>query len=395
MRRRFYFAIQSRLRRGPDGRVRTMRGYARYEAWEGYLQAFDEVVVLSRVESVDDDSGMPVDGPGVTVLEVPYFRGMWQLAAAAPSLVRFIMTEIVDRTACYGARVPDPVGLLLQARARQLNAPFLVQVVGDMAESMRAGTFGSIGRLAAPVAQALVRRSVRRAQAAIFVTRRTLQEIYPPMDDALVLSRSNVELPAEAIASEPRNYAREPLRDPIRIVTAGSQEQNYKGHDVLIDGVKLLNDRGVPVHVIIIGGGRLHAGLVQQAEDLGVTDQVYFTGNVPGAADVRQFIRQSDLFILPSRTEGLPRALIEAMACGVVCLGSRVGGIPELISDEFIFEPSDAEGLASVVVSTARRGADLSGAARKQWETAREIAVNYSGNDVLVDFLNTWRGRSS
>lgn len=391
MRRRLYFVIQSRLQRGPDGRVRTTRGYARYEAWDGYLQAFDEVVLLARVDAMDDTSGMPVDGPGISVLELPYYRGVRQLATTGPSLVRFIMTEIGDRTACYGARVPDPVGLLLQARARQLGAPFLVQVVGDIAESLQAGTVGSIGRHAVPVARAVVRRSVKQAQAAIFVTRRTLQEIYPPSDDAMVLSRSNVELPAEAIASAPRDYAREQLHDPVRIVTAGSQEQNYKGHDALINGVKLLNGCGVPVDVTIIGGGRLHEGLVRQAEDLGVSNQVHFTGNVPGAVDVRRHIRQSDLFILPSRTEGLPRALIEAMACGVVSMGSRVGGIPELISDEFIFKPSDPDDLASVVAATIQRGADLNGAAREQWETAKEVAANYSGNDLLADFLNAWR----
>lgn len=395
MRRRFYFVIQSRLQRGPDGRIRTIRGYARYEAWGGYLRSFDEVVLLARVEPSEDMSGASVEGPGVTVLEVPYYRGFRELLKATPALVRFMRTQIVDRTACYGARVPNPVGLLLQARARQLNAPFLVQVVGNTAESLQAGTFGNIGRLAAPLARAVVRHSVRSAQAAIFVTRRTLQEIYPPSADAIVLSRSNVELPAEAVAQAPRDYASDPLHDPVRIVTAGSQEQNYKGHDVLLESVKLLNEQGVQVQVTIVGGGRLHDELVQKANNLGLRYQVHFTGNVPGSADVRDYIRQSDLFILPSRTEGLPRALIEAMACGVVSMGSAVGGVPELLSSDFIFEPSDPEALAATVVSTIQKGAELSGPAREQWATAKEIASNFSGDEVLANFLNEWRRRPS
>jgi glycosyltransferase involved in cell wall biosynthesis len=57
-------------------------------------------------------------------------------------------------------------------------------------------------------------------------------------------------------------------------------------------------------------------------------------------------LAHSDVFVLPSRSEGLPRAMIEAMAMGLVCVGSRVGGVTELLDDDLLVPPGDAVALA-------------------------------------------------
>ena len=59
---------------------------------------------------------------------------------------------------------------------------------------------------------------------------------------------------------------------------------------------------------------------------------------------------EADLFVLPSRSEGLPRAMIEAMARGLPCIGTRVGGVPELLLAEDLVAAGDAEALASKII---------------------------------------------
>jgi glycosyltransferase involved in cell wall biosynthesis len=61
-----------------------------------------------------------------------------------------------------------------------------------------------------------------------------------------------------------------------------------------------------------------------------------------------------DLFVLPSRTEGLPRAMIEAMARGLPCIGSSVGGIPELLDVDELVAPGDVHGLAAKIQEILR-----------------------------------------
>src|SRR5690606_42058407 len=82
----------------------------------------------------------------------------------------------------------------------------------------------------------------------------------------------------------------------------------------------------------IVGGGD-QSYLRKIARKYGVADPVDFLGRIT-RKEVFQWLDKIDLYIQPSKTEGLPRALIEAMSRGLPCLGTRVGGIPELLTDE-------------------------------------------------------------
>ncbi len=91
--------------------------------------------------------------------------------------------------------------------------------------------------------------------------------------------------------------------------------------------------------------------------------------SLPGHSDMpEEYLPLFDLFVLPSRTEGVPMALLEAMSCGLACAASRVGGIPDLLGDCGItFDPGDPEGLSVLLgrlVSDPAMRADLGRRAR-------------------------------
>ena len=87
----------------------------------------------------------------------------------------------------------------------------------------------------------------------------------------------------------------------------------------------------------------------QQVRGLQIEDRVDFQGQLPGGSTVWQRLDASDLFVLPSKTEGLPRAMIEAMARGLPCLGSTAGGFPELLSDDYLVTPGCRNSLAKKI----------------------------------------------
>jgi glycosyltransferase involved in cell wall biosynthesis len=192
-----------------------------------------------------------------------------------------------------------------------------------------------------------LRQQCRRAFAVSYVTEQNLQIRYPADRSAVTTHYSSVELTPEAFAIESRPVRPTP-RIP-RLVCVGSVEQMYKGVDTLLDAVADLSAAGTEVRLVHVGDGRHSSQLQQRATELGVADRVRFAGAVPTGAAVRSLLDNADLFVLPSRAEGLPRALIEAMARALPAIGSTAGGIPELLPETALVPPDDPVALASAI----------------------------------------------
>jgi len=97
--------------------------------------------------------------------------------------------------------------------------------------------------------------------------------------------------------------------------------------------------------LLVVGDGPERGRLELEAARLGISSRCRFQ---PGVADVVPFLSLMDVFVLPSRFEGLSNALLEAMACGCACIASQVGGTPELVQHGetgFLFDSGDVPGL--------------------------------------------------
>ncbi len=104
-----------------------------------------------------------------------------------------------------------------------------------------------------------------------------------------------------------------------------------KGHDILMRALAQVRDRGVRLTVVTAGDGIERAAVEAQAKQLGLgPEQVRFLGF---RADVPDLLAAADLFVLPSRMEGLPLAVLEAMSHGLPIVTTRIGGNPEVVTD--------------------------------------------------------------
>jgi len=102
-----------------------------------------------------------------------------------------------------------------------------------------------------------------------------------------------------------------------------------KGTDLLIDALHKLPE---DVHLYMIGDGSLKESMKIRAKDLTMENRVHFLGRLPHTK-IPFWMSACDLFCLPSRNEGCPNVILEALACGVPIVASHVGGIPQLIKD--------------------------------------------------------------
>lgn len=345
---------ESRLRVGPDGRFYSDEPSLAGEAWHGALAGVDGLRLASR-GSPQVSGELPVMGD-VSIL--PDYRGAAGLVRVLPRLLVSIH-RLVAESAVVSVRVPGPIGVIATVLARLRRRPVVAEVVGDIGDVIDSGAVGSPPRPLAAAAIAITRWQVRQASAVRYVTHRTLQSRFPSNPSAPSIALSEVRVDVET--PMPRGG-----RAPgFTVVAVGSQEQLYKGHDVLLRALEMVRESIPDARLTLIGDGARRADLEALARDLGLEDHVQFTGFIGDPHRLRSEVAQHDLFVMPSRTEGLPRALIEAMSLGLPSIGTRVGGIPELLPDDVLVPPDDPEALAALIV-------ELAGAPERRAELATE-----------------------
>jgi len=357
-------SLECRFKRTHDGHLWTQAESA-YSFWKRYLEVFDGVRILARVEEVaaPPPKYVRADGPGVTVAAVPYYLGPWQYLAKASSVHRLLKNAVRSEDAVV-MRVPSHLANCLFPAMLRQSHPYGVEVVGDPWEAFAPGVIQHALR---PFFRRYFAKQLRtqclHACAASYVTQWTLQQRYPANKKGLSTAYSSVQLSERSptvlsvgVSDVELSEERTPswsqsgnVGDAVRLVMVGSLAQLYKGVDVALDAVALCGREGLNVFLTIVGDGKFRRQLEQRAARLGLTDRVVFRGQLPRGEAVQVELDRSDLFIMPSRTEGLPRAMIEAMACGLPCIGSAVGGIPELLPPEDLVPPGDAKALAKKI----------------------------------------------
>jgi N-acetyl-alpha-D-glucosaminyl L-malate synthase BshA len=145
--------------------------------------------------------------------------------------------------------------------------------------------------------------------------------------------------------------------------------------------------RAMPATLIMIGDGPERDDAEREAVDLKVDDSVRFLGRLGNVANLLQ---ASDLFLLPSQSESFGLAALEALACGVPVVGSRAGGIPELVEDGIsgILEPPGS------VEAMARRAIELlrdSDRFAHMRQAALERAARFSSNEIVPRYEALYR----
>ncbi|MEY2404614.1 MAG: hypothetical protein QOD38_2165 [Acidimicrobiaceae bacterium] len=214
------------------------------------------------------------------------------------------------------------------------------------------------------VDQTMLAEKARCAAAVVTISdynARTLQAIAGPSLHHLHVIRCGVDLSRFC----PENGV--PVEASTKRVLCVAAFEEKKGHRHLLTALAQLRSRGLAVELVLVGDGELRPRLQRQAEELGIADAIHWRGRLESDAVLTE-IRAADCFVLPSvvdrrgRMEGVPVALMEAMAVGVPVVATDVSGVCELVRPDdtgWLVPPGDPAALAEAIAAVLE-GHDVS-----------------------------------
>ncbi len=364
----------------PDGKVYADSVYD-YVFYKRYLQAFDHVYAAVRITELQEaPRGKKLSsGEGVTFLPLPAYRGPIEYIKKYFSILKCVKNYCKEFD-CAIFRLPAATANIFSRIYAKTKKPFAIEIVVDPWENFSPRASGN--KLMLWIVRRnwtnIVKTMCAKADGASYVTKSYLQKRYPPKavlkpsSGAFTAAYSSVELSDDTFASA-RVWTDNQKKFCIAHVSNAFTGYE-KGHLTLMKAVKIVRDQGYDVSVRFVGDGPLKEEFEQHANELGIADFVEFTGRLANGDEVRKVIRSSDLFVLPTLAEGLPRALLEAMAEGMPCLSSPTCGVPEVLDKDFLFDFEDEAGFAQGIISFISSPERMSLESQRNVETAKQFA---------------------
>ncbi|ELC8416282.1 glycosyltransferase [Clostridium perfringens] len=338
------------LLKAPDGTYWCDAIY-KYSFWERYLTVFDELRIVARTKNVNkiDEKWMRVDGEGIEIFEVPFYQGPWQLAKKYFKIHKILNSADLGCDAAL-FRMPSQTAYMTYHHFNK-NLPYAGEIVYDPTDDVNDKSNNILMRILNKRISSQLRKFCASANGVSYVTEHTIQKHYPSRARIQGESKnyfetfySTITLEKEAFTG-PRDFTGKTSFTLVLSDVAMNSER--KGERTLLKAMRKVLDRGYDLNAIIIGDGSKKDEFIQLSKELGLSSRVEFTGLLPSADEVRAKLLKSDIFVFPTRAEGLPRGILEAMAVGLPVLSSPVGGIPEVVDDEYLYEPDDIEGYVS------------------------------------------------
>jgi glycosyltransferase involved in cell wall biosynthesis len=313
--------------------------------FERYVQWFGNVEIIANERlATEKDDRIICEQNAVDCVKLTLFKKSNNILNILKN--RKIIEQAVSKNECLVIRIPSIYGIMAVNYARKLNKPYLVEVVGCAWDSL--WNHGWKGKIIAPYMWFATKKVAKNAAYAVYVTNKFLQRRYPCKGKTL--GCSDVALPplSESILERRLNKIKQMTENrPIVLGTTAAVNVRYKGQEYVIKAISKLNKEGYNFEYHLVGGGD-NSYLRSVAEKYNVVDKVKFLGSLPHDK-VFEYLDDIDIYIQPSKQEGLPRALVEAMSRGCPVLGSKTGGIPELLNDKFIFRKGSVEDIVTLI----------------------------------------------
>lgn len=247
------------------------------------------------------------------------------------------MEPIIKQADFIILRLPSILGLDAYRFVRKFKKPYIAEIVCNGYDTLYYRG-GALGKVIAPYYHWRSKNVIGQAGLAIYVTEQYLQNLYPNHNKRSCIS--NVTIGVEPKTVTDNHLVQAKLKDYplIRVGFMGSMNVTYKN---FYNGLKFLQmyaeKYGKQFELTIAGGGE-NIRVEELAREV-PSVKLIKEGELKSRTEVNNWFKTLDLFIHPSKTEGLPRVVLEAMNNQIPVIATNVGGTPEILDKRFTFTP--------------------------------------------------------
>lgn len=320
------------------------------EFWQRYLQVADHITLVMRKESViyEPDEAQKrfniIDTTKIDFVELPDKFSSIKTFLKPSTRKKMKSTVFEQLQKNDGAIIRLPGAEFAVKCANKLNKPYLVEVVGCPFDSF--WNHSLFGKILAIPSWFRLKSALKKAKNAIYVTNEFLQKRYPTKGNSVGcsdVSIKNTEKFEDICTSKNKD------KDKIIMGTAAAIDVRYKGQQYVIRALSELKKQGICNFEYQIAGIGDSSYLKSQIIKYNVEDEVKIVGSIPHD-QISDWYKNLDVYIQPSKQEGLPRSLVEAMNAGVASVGSKIAGIPELLDDESVFKKGNVKEICKILI---------------------------------------------
>jgi len=200
------------------------------------------------------------------------------------------------------------------------------------------------------VSEWLIRLSFKRSDLAVFVSNYLFQKYGKNLRCKVIVANESRLRPW--MIRKRINYD---IHDPLRVLYVG-RLVSEKGVEFLLEAISYIS-KEISVELWIVGSGPYKNYLKDIAKKLGIESRVNWFGWIPWGEQLFKIMREADVLVLPSLTEGCGLCVLEAMSQSLPVIASKVGGIPEIVKDGIsglLVEPCDSKAIAKSIIRIAR-----------------------------------------
>lgn len=344
--------------------------------WNQYSDVFDEIDVVGEAfkDGVDETQLQPITRKDVHVRIVPAMQRPVEFFNN--SKVKKELEPIIRDSDCILIKAICRKANLAIKLAKKYNKPYMIGITGDLYRTLHTSK-SLLRRMYAPIIYRQSLNAMKDCKYGTYVTQEYLQSVYPISGKMCGFTDTIIPYIDEEVLkkriSKIRNLSN---KSEILLGVIGAYHTNNKGHDTIIKVMEKLNDPRISLHILGAGVEEDRERWFEYGRMHNVTN-IVFDKPVSGVENVFKWIDEIDICLLPSRSEGLPRSIIEAISRACPCIASNVCGIPELLNSQWLHNPEDADRLACQIKRMIENPSIMEEAARENFEHSKSYSLEY------------------